>query len=135
MNPKLVAITGPWRGSSFPLAEGTHIVGREPDSQIRLDESAVSRRHCEILRAGNRCSVRDLGSRNHTFVNGKPVTEIDIAPGDEIEIGSSTFLFAASEAAELSPEDSVYLLAVKSGASLATSPRTMADLRALLRVS
>ena len=97
MNPKLVAIAGPWTGSSFALAEGTHVVGREPDSQIRLDESAVSRRHCEIVRSGNHCTIRDLGSRNHTFVNGNAVTETEIAPGDEVEIGASIFLFAASE--------------------------------------
>src|SRR5204863_4879654 len=135
MNPKLVAIAGPWRGSSFTLAEGTHIVGREPDSQIRLDESAVSRRHCEICRAGNRCTVRDLGSRNHTFVNGKAVSEMALSLGDQVEIGASTFLLAASEAAELRPEDSVYLLAAGDGSTLTPSLRTTADLRALLRVS
>jgi transcriptional regulator with GAF, ATPase, and Fis domain len=135
MNPKLVAIAGPWRGTSFSLPEGAHIVGREADTQIRLDESAVSRRHCEIFRSGNRCVVRDLGSRNRTFVNGKPVTEMEIALGDEIEIGASTFLFTASEAAELLPEDSVYLKAAGDADTLAPSPRTTADLRALLRAS
>ena len=135
MNPKLVAIAGPWKGAFFLLSEGTHVVGREPDSQIRLDESAVSRRHCEIVRAGSRCTVRDLGSRNCTFVNGKAVTETEIALGDEVEIGASTFLLTASETVELRPEDSVYLSAAQSGATLTSSPRTTADLRALLRVS
>ncbi len=135
MNPKLVAIAGPWTGSSFALAEGTHVVGREPDSQIRLDESAVSRHHCEIVRSGTRCTIRDLGSRNHIFVNGNAVTEMEIRPGDEVEIGASVFLVAASESSELRPEDSVYLLATKNGAELTTSPRTTADLRALLRVN
>src|SRR3989442_1173698 len=65
---KLVAIAGPWKGSSFPLAEGTHIVGREFESAIQLDEVAVSRRHCSITRAGDRCTVSDLGSHNGTFV-------------------------------------------------------------------
>src|SRR5260370_1398385 len=95
---------------------------------------AVARRHCEIVRSGSRCTIRDLGSRNHTFVNGSAVTETDIAPGDEVEIGASVFVVAASESSELRPEDSVYLLAAKEGAELTTSPRTTADLRALLRV-
>src|SRR5262245_8583772 len=113
MNPKLIAIAGPWSGSSFPLAEGAHVVGRDPDSQIRLDESAVSRRHCEIVRSANRFTIRDLGSRNHTFVNGNAITETEIGPGDEVEIGASLFVVAASESSELRPEDSVYLLAAK----------------------
>jgi pSer/pThr/pTyr-binding forkhead associated (FHA) protein len=71
-------------------------VGREPESHISLDESAVSRRHCEIVRAGDRCTVRDLGSHNHTFVNGEAVTAAEILPGDKIEIGASTFLLVAS---------------------------------------
>src|SRR2546427_6429111 len=69
MQPKLVAIAGPWKGLSYPLADGTHIVGRESESDIQLDEAAVSRRHCVIERCGDRCTVRDLKSRNGTFVN------------------------------------------------------------------
>jgi transcriptional regulator with GAF, ATPase, and Fis domain len=134
MNPKLVAIAGPWKGSSFSLSEGIHVVGREADSQIRLDESAVSRHHCEVSRVGNRCTVRDLSSRNHTFVNGRPVTEMEIALGDEVEIGTSTFLFTASESVELRPEESIYLSS-EDDVTLTSSPRTTADLRTLLRVS
>jgi pSer/pThr/pTyr-binding forkhead associated (FHA) protein len=114
MHPKLVAIAGPWRGASFLLPEGAHLVGRDGESQIRLDESAVSRRHCEITRAGNRCTVRDLGSHNSTLLNGKPITEAHLTPDDEIQIGASTFLFVVSEVAELRPEDSVYLVSLLS---------------------
>jgi pSer/pThr/pTyr-binding forkhead associated (FHA) protein len=96
MHPKLVAVAGPWKGKSFPLAAETNVVGREPDSHICLDESAVSRRHCEIARAGDRCTVRDLGSHNHTYVNGAAVTKAEIVPGDKLEIGASTFLLVAA---------------------------------------
>jgi Transcriptional regulator containing GAF, AAA-type ATPase, and DNA binding domains len=143
MRPKLVAIAGPWTGKSFPLAEETNLVGRDPDSHICLDESAVSRRHCQIACAGDRYSVRDLGSHNHTYVNGKVVTTAEILPGDRIEIGSSTFVLTASgdlaiaseDSVELKPEDSVYLTSTQTRPNLAPSPRTTGDLRALLRLS
>jgi transcriptional regulator with GAF, ATPase, and Fis domain len=132
MHPKLVAIAGPWKGSSFPLAEGTHFVGREFESAIQLDEVAVSRRHCSITRAGDRCTVRDLGSHNGTFVNGSAVKEADMAPGDEIHIGSSRFVLLAP--GELRPEDSIYLSSTHE-LDLPPSPGTAAILRTLLRVS
>jgi Nif-specific regulatory protein len=130
---RLIAIAGPWRGSSFALPEGTHVIGREPDCQIWLDETAVSRRHCEIVRDGNGCTLRDLGSRNRIFVNGAVVREAEIGPGDEISVGASKFLLAVSEGAELKPEESLYLSAATQ--DLPPDPRTASDLRALLRVS
>jgi transcriptional regulator with GAF, ATPase, and Fis domain len=144
MHPKLVAVAGPWKGKSFPLAEETNVVGREPESHICLDESAVSRRHCEIARSGDRCTVRDLGSHNHTYVNGAAVTAAEILPGDKIEIGASTFLLVASgdltvqqddDSIELRPEDSVYLSGTQDGPAVGPSARITGDLRALLRLS
>jgi transcriptional regulator with GAF, ATPase, and Fis domain len=144
MHPKLVAVAGPWKGKSFPLAAETNVVGREPESHICLDESAVSRRHCEIARAGDRCTVRDLGSHNHTFVNGTAVTKAEIVPGDKLEIGASTFLLVAAgdfsdrhndDSVELRPEDSVYLSSTQDGPALRPSARITGDLRALLRLS
>src|ERR1700676_313301 len=110
MHPKLLAVDGPWKGKSFPLAQELNVVGRDPESQICLDESAVSRRHCEIARAGDRCTVRDLGSHNHTYVNGAAVTKAEIVPGDKLEIGTSTFLLvAAGDLAVPQDADSVEL--------------------------
>jgi transcriptional regulator with GAF, ATPase, and Fis domain len=144
MQQRLVAIAGPWKGKWFLLAQGVNVVGREPESHICLDESAVSRRHCEIARAGDRCTVRDLGSHNHTYVNGEVISTAEISPGDRIEIGASTFLLgapgdlagtAAGDGVELRPEDSVYLAATQDAPDLAPTRRTTGDLRALLRLS
>src|SRR5215469_1535074 len=130
MQPKLVAVAGPWKGRSFVLSEGSSVIGRDPESDICLDESAISRRHCEITRAGERCMVRDLGSHNHTFVNGEAVNSAEISPGDRIEIGASAFLFSTSEdlnadsdGVELRPEDSVYLNATRGGPDLVPTQR------------
>ena len=144
MHPKLLAVAGPWKGKSFPLAQEINLVGRDPESQICLDESAVSRRHCEIARTADRCTVRDLGSHNHTYVNGEVVASAEILPGDKLEIGASTFLLVAAgdlavrqddDTVELRPEDSVYLSDTEDGPTLRPSARITGDLRALLRLT
>jgi pSer/pThr/pTyr-binding forkhead associated (FHA) protein len=53
----------------------------------------VSKRHCEFNLDGGRLRLRDLDSRNGTFINGGRVTnEIDVNPGDKIQIGPLDFI-------------------------------------------
>jgi DNA-binding winged helix-turn-helix (wHTH) protein len=54
----------------FPLADGEHIIGREPDASIRLDSPAVSRRHARIVVNGTQATFEDLSSKNGSFVRG-----------------------------------------------------------------
>src|SRR5262249_17592564 len=62
---------GSW---SWGLAPGqTLLVGRDPTTDVHLPENTVSRRHCELTFNGCQVVVRDLGSRNGTFVNSMPV--------------------------------------------------------------
>jgi phosphoserine phosphatase RsbU/P len=72
----------------MPLPAPSALIGRSQDAQVRLDHSAVSRRHTELSRDPfGRWWVRDLGSRNGTFVNGRRITEMSLRAGDELEIG------------------------------------------------
>lgn len=57
----------------FPV-RGTMIVGRGSQSDIRLVDDQVSRRHASVERRSDGLHVCDLGSRYGTFVNGTPVT-------------------------------------------------------------
>jgi hypothetical protein len=50
----------------------TIVVGRN-EGQIRLSHAAVSRRHLELTRTGGHTMVRDLGSRNGTYLHGLPL--------------------------------------------------------------
>lgn len=87
-DPILVGISG-----SFPIAEGVSIVGREAGLTIALTtESTVSRRHAEIVRSGDSILLRDLGSRNGTFVNGAPLDgDQALRRGDRVQFGSVSF--------------------------------------------
>ena len=63
-------------------------MGRHPESEIFLDDITVSRRHAEFLRSGAAYLVKDVGSLNGTYVNRERIEEINLASGDEVQIGN-----------------------------------------------
>ncbi|MFN2598956.1 MAG: sigma 54-interacting transcriptional regulator [Pyrinomonadaceae bacterium] len=93
MAPKLIALSGPLRATTFSLADGELSVGRALSNGIVLDDISVSRRHSLITCEGGRPKVFDLDSHNGTFVNELPVKERELEHGDRIKIGGSLFLF------------------------------------------
>jgi len=76
-------------------------LGREPGSAVPLQDLWISQRHCRIERKGRGFMLRDLRSRNGTFVNGTQVVEAWLQDGDQIRIGKTHFEFRWSPA---SPE-------------------------------
>jgi Nif-specific regulatory protein len=148
VEPRLLAVRGPLKGHAIALPEGEYCVGRQATNDLQLEDHAVSRRHCVFIRAGEVCTLKDLESRNGTFVTGTAVSEQQLKPGDEIRIGGSVFSFQAgaetvtqtakqvsvSSTRELRLEESLYLSA-NQYTILPPSARAMHDLRTLLRVS
>jgi transcriptional regulator with PAS, ATPase and Fis domain len=63
------------------------VFGRDTDCGAALDGHEVSRRHATIEKTHSLPTIRDLGSRNGTFVNGQRVEERPIGPGDVVRIG------------------------------------------------
>ncbi|GMV91033.1 MAG: hypothetical protein AMXMBFR82_08110 [Candidatus Hydrogenedentota bacterium] len=88
----LSAQTGATKGRSWRLSAETVLVGRGNECHIVIDDSLVSRRHCEIYRADDGLLVRDLGSSNATLVNGRPVSESPLREGDELAVGRTVLL-------------------------------------------
>lgn len=76
------------------------VIGRDDDNSVVLADREVSRRHAEIRNDGTQYVVRDLGSKNGTFVNGTRVTaSLALRDGDEILIAPRhRLLFVDSEA-------------------------------------
>src|SRR5690348_3045157 len=97
MNPRIIGTAGPFQGVVFALPEGEVTLGRDPGNQIWTGDSFLSRRHCVLTRSGSVLRVRDLGSHNGTRVNGIPVQDHELGPGDQISVGQSTFLFLLDE--------------------------------------
>lgn len=74
--------------TQWPLVKNRNIIGREADADIQIDERQVSRNHAEIAFSGSGYTIRDLGSKNGTFLNGQPISQEPqtIRNGDEIGI-------------------------------------------------
>lgn len=89
----LVVKRGPKAGSRYALDRDVITAGRDPASDIFLDDVTVSRRHVEIHRSGNRYVARDLGSLNGTYINSKPIDEAELRDGDELRIGMFKLVF------------------------------------------
>ncbi|QDT00218.1 SpoIIE family protein phosphatase [Adhaeretor mobilis] len=93
----LTIIQGGEVGRMFELKEGESSVGRSPESDVVVDVAAVSRRHAVIEKNGGRVQVRDLGSRNGTYVNGSRVIErAELREGDQMVICDVVFVYGRS---------------------------------------
>jgi predicted component of type VI protein secretion system len=89
MTPRLSIVSGPRAGETIDVKRGKLLVGREEDCQLRPDSEFVSRHHCVILLDEYTLRVRDLGSKNGTFVNGHRIGagERILLHGDMLAIG------------------------------------------------
>ena len=155
MKPRLFAVTGPLKGSTFNLTETESSLGRESANRVAIGDMSLSRRHCVVARAGDDFTITDLSSRNGTFVNGVAVKQQSLAHGDHVRLGDSVFVFllgtddaAAASSVRLSDdalltgqtlllrrEEARYLDAEKVQAALPRDERMARDLNALLKIS
>jgi hypothetical protein len=83
-------------GKRVRLGDGTITIGRSAESEVRLTDTSVSRRHAEVRATGDGWTVVDLGSTNGTKVNGIVVTERKLRDGDVISTGDSDIRFEAN---------------------------------------
>ena len=83
-------------GKRVRLGNGTITIGRAAETEIRLSDTSVSRRHAEVRATGDGWTVVDLGSTNGTKVNGTVVTERKLRDGDVISTGDSDLRFEAN---------------------------------------
>jgi diguanylate cyclase (GGDEF)-like protein len=79
-------------GKMHLLEEGTITLGRVGDVDIPINDLGISRKHCALLFHKGKAVLKDLGSTNGTFLNGKRVAEAELREGDKIQISSSTIL-------------------------------------------
>jgi len=92
MDFQLVITRGRSTNQILRLAEGVTTVGRQAGCQLRIVSSQVSRKHCQLFEKGGHLLVKDLGSSNGTFVNGKKIQgQRVLEPGDELTVGQVKF--------------------------------------------
>ncbi|MFN0158891.1 MAG: FHA domain-containing protein [Bacteroidota bacterium] len=66
----------------FKLKEGENLIGREATCDVFIQNSSVGRRHAIVTVKNGKITLKDLGSKNHTFVNDVEIrSEVEISPG------------------------------------------------------
>src|SRR4029450_13528536 len=75
----------------FTIDRDRVLVGRDPGSDVFVDDKSVSRRHAGLERRGPGFAVVDQGSANGSFVNGEQVKEAALYDGQELRLGMVPF--------------------------------------------
>ncbi len=75
------------------LAPGVHKVGRSINTDLQIDHPSVSGSHCEIIANDGTVTVKDLGSTNGILLDGQPVRECKIVPGQTLRLGEVEVLY------------------------------------------
>jgi len=92
MKVQLIVVQGKPEGKVIPLAGPKFKIGRGETCHLRPASEQVSREHAEFTITADAVSVNDLGSRNGTLVNGKPITEaVTLKNRDLVQVGPLTF--------------------------------------------
>ncbi|MGI5863509.1 MAG: FHA domain-containing protein [Myxococcales bacterium] len=105
----LVVKKGPGAGTSLPVLEGELTIGRSSANSLNLPLPSISRHHATLVRHGEHFILRDEGSHNGTYLNGRRVSgQIEIRSGDEISLGKAVLILRlASAESEMSTATSV----------------------------
>jgi Nif-specific regulatory protein len=154
VNPRLLAIAGPLKDSTFALPSGEIHIGRDPANLLSISDPSLSRRHCALSRDGDGYKIRDLASRNGTLVNGVAVKEARLRHGDQIAVGDSIFVLLLREdveestagrveyedsltqaTAQFRPQDVLYLQPDRILKEFPASSRVARNLNVLLKIS
>jgi len=88
------ALSGALYGRSFTLTE-PKVVGRAPDCDIRIDDPALAERQAQFELHTDKVVLRAMGDSEFTTVNGVPVRDAVLSPGDQIVIDGHRFLLEA----------------------------------------
>lgn len=92
--PVLVVCKGPQLGERFFLDRAQFTIGRDPGSDIFLNDMTVSREHATLaVDSGGTVTVADVGSLNGTYVNGVCLDKAELTDGDVVQIGTFQMVF------------------------------------------
>jgi Nif-specific regulatory protein len=149
MEPFLIAVGGPLKGSNFVLAKETIRIGRGPTNDLNIPDEHVSQLHATLTSEADGLYIADEQSANGTFLNGRRVSRAALSHGACIEVGTSLFKLmcdapaiqfdevdfaaASEELIEMPAAEGLYPLRLSPDDS--AMERTTRDLQVLLQIS
>jgi len=100
MDARLKVLSGSFSGQTIQVPHGKLLIGREEDCDLRLESEFVSGYHCVLLLDDYALRIRDLGSKNGTFMNGRRIGtgEMILLHDDMVSIDKMTFQIDLAEA-------------------------------------
>jgi len=91
--PELIFLAGGQSVDKKSIDKSRFLIGRNQECDLMIQDTIASREHAVIREIQGRFMLEDLKSRNGTLVNGKKISNVGLADGDEIQIGDSRILF------------------------------------------
>lgn len=88
----LMVVGGPDRGRGIPIGRERIAIGRGGDCALQLSDPGVSNRQAEVLLEEGHIVIRDLGSKNGTYVNNVRIEKQTLSNCDVIAFGSTRLL-------------------------------------------
>jgi len=107
--------TGPGMGTRYPLGDTPLVVGRGNESDIRITDNSVSRRHARLQPGADGYYAIDLQSTNGTFVNNTPASMYRLSDGDYLRVGNCIYRFLDSGNVEADYHEEIYRLTIVDG--------------------
>src|SRR5919106_5959578 len=110
-----MVLQGPDKGRRFELPDQAALVGRESRA-LPLSDNTVSRRHAELVPGDDGWVLRDLGSSNGTYINGRRVTNrYQLKLGDQIRVGRTLMVFGSQPGVSRTSGGNVNLAGAEAG--------------------
>jgi diguanylate cyclase (GGDEF)-like protein len=107
--------TGPGMGTRYTLGDTPLVVGRGNESDIRINDNSVSRRHARIQPGADGYYAIDLQSTNGTFVNDMPASMHKLRDGDYLRVGNCIYRFLTGGNVEAEYHEEIYRLTIIDG--------------------
>lgn len=87
--------------TNYPLDKAVINIGRHSDNDLVIADGYVSRHHAQLRAINRRFVVFDAGSTGGLFLNGKPVSQATLQPGDVIRIGATNLIYIQDSTADI----------------------------------
>ncbi|MFC1643616.1 diguanylate cyclase [Chlamydiota bacterium] len=123
-----ILIYGEPLGEIFEIDKKESIVGREDKATFNIEDSGISREHAKIIYSKDKVILKDLGSKNGTYVNNIKIDEIELKNDDRISIGRTCLKFSFTDTVEKEFYKDFFKLATRDGLTNAVNKTYMTEL-------